>query len=113
MFLTTNRIVSFDEAFKSRIHLAVKYPALSPTFRKSLWKIFLRKASPDSGLDWLRPANLDQLAQENLNGRQIKNIARTAYALALGERSTIRLEHIETALKAIQAFELDFQVKIM
>ncbi|KAG8533371.1 uncharacterized protein KY384_002154 [Bacidia gigantensis] len=113
MFLTTNRIVSFDEAFKSRIHLAINYPALSPAFRKSLWKTFLRKVSPDSKLDWLSPANLEQLAHENLNGRQIKNTARTAYALAVGEQSPIKLQHIETALKAIQAFESDLAGDIM
>ncbi len=105
MFLTTNRIGLFDDAFKSRIHLAVMYPALSPTSRKSLWEMFLRKAAPGSSLEWLTPECLERIANEDLNGRQIKNIARTAATLAAGEGSALRFAHIETALKAIQAFD--------
>ena len=105
MFLTTNRIGSFDDAFKSRIHLAIKYPALSPTSRKSLWDVFLRKASPGSSLEWLDSECLERIANEDLNGRQIKNVARTAATLAAGEGSALRFAHIETALKAIQAFD--------
>ena len=105
MFLTTNRIGSFDEAFKSRIHLAVMYPALSPASRKSLWETFLRKASPGSSLGWLDPESLERISSVDLNGRQIKNIARTAAALAAGEETAIRLSHIDTALKAMQTFD--------
>ena len=105
MFLTTNRIGSFDDAFKSRIHLAVMYPALSLTSRKNLWDMFLRKASPGSSLEWLNPESLERIANEDLNGRQIKNTARTAATLAAAEGSALRFAHIETALKATQAFE--------
>lgn len=108
MFLTTNRIAVFDDAFKSRIHLAIKYPTLSPNFRKKLWINFLSKTSTGSALNWLDPGSLERLANEDLNGRQIKNIARTAFALALGENSAIKFAHIETALTAIQDFESDF-----
>lgn len=105
MFLTTNRIGSFDDAFKSRIHLAVMYPALSLTSRKSLWELFLRKASPGSSLEWLNPESLERISSVDLNGRQIKNIARTAAALAVGDRTAMRFSHIEAALKATQAFD--------
>ena len=108
MFLTTNRIAVFDDAFKFRIHLAIKCPALSPNFRKKLWIDFLSKKSTGSALDWLDPGSLERLANGDLNERQIKNIARTAFALALGENSAISFAHIETALSAIQDFESDF-----
>ena len=112
MFLTTNRIGSFDDAFKSRIHLAVMFPALSLASRKSLWEMFLRKASPGSSLEWLNPGSLERIANEDLNGRQIKNIARTAATLAAGEGSALTLAHIETALKATQAFDSNFTADV-
>ncbi len=112
MFLTTNRIGSFDDAFKSRIHLAVMYPALSPTSRKSLWEMFLRKASPGSSLKWLNPESLERIANEDLNGRQIKNIARTAATLAAGEGSAMRFAHIEIVLKAMQAFDSNLAANV-
>lgn len=112
LFLTTNRIGHFDEAFKSRIHLAIKYPSLSPQFRKDLWQTFLRSTSIESDLDWLDDDWLNVLAHEDLNGRQIKNIARTAYTLALGERCPLTLSHIKMALRAMQAFDSDFTEEI-
>jgi hypothetical protein len=108
MFLTTNRIGSFDEAFKSRIHLAIKYPALSHDSRRDLWRAFIFRVSPESELDWVNMASLDKLANEELNGRQIKNIVRTAHALAVSQNSDLRLSHINMALKVMSKFEMDF-----
>lgn len=113
MFLTSNRISSFDDAFKSRIHLAVMYPALSPISRKNLWELFLRKASPGSSLEWLNPKSLERVSREDLNGRQIKNIARTAASLAVGEGSALKFAHLEMALKATQAFDTQFVANVM
>ncbi|KAL8837625.1 MAG: hypothetical protein Q9176_005542 [Flavoplaca citrina] len=113
MFLATNRIESFDQAFQSRVHLAVKYPALSSTFRKNLWRIFLHKASPGFSLEWLDPESLERLANEDLNGRQIKNIARTAYALAVSEHTALNFTHVEIALSAVQAFKSDCNEVVM
>ncbi|KAL8878015.1 MAG: hypothetical protein Q9198_004089 [Flavoplaca austrocitrina] len=113
MFLATNRIESFDQAFQSRVHLAVKYPALSSTFRKNLWRIFLQKASPGFSLEWLDSESLERLASEDLNGRQIKNIALTAYALAVSESTALNFTHIEIALSAVQAFKSDCDEVVM
>jgi hypothetical protein len=45
LFLNTNRITTFDPAFKSRIHLALKYSVLEASARKELWKLFISRAS--------------------------------------------------------------------
>lgn len=108
MILTTNRISSFDSAFTSRIHLAIKYHPLSPTARRDLWKTFLLKASPHSDLDWINNDSLDRLAMQKLNGRQIKNIVRTAHALAVSNGIDLTLAHIDIALKGMKMFETDF-----
>lgn len=108
MILTTNRIGSFDTAFTSRIHLAIKYHHLSPPSRRELWRTFLLKASPHARLDWIDNSSLDELAMEELNGRQIKNIVRTAHALAVGNDNNLNLAHINMALKGMKTFETDF-----
>jgi len=110
LFLTTNRIGVFDKAFKSRIHFAIHFPALSYNTRFKLWNAFITKASVDSAELLRRDGSLDQLAREEVNGRQIKNIVHTAFALAISEKTTIQLEHITTALEAIKAFEENFDV---
>lgn len=43
MFLTTNRVDTFDPAFQSRIHISIDYPDLSPDSRRTIWENFLRR----------------------------------------------------------------------
>src|SRR5947209_5006993 len=105
MFLTTNRVQSIDVAFKSRIHLAVKYPDLSHSTRKNLWRAFIFRAAPKAHLEWVNSASLDQLANEELNGRQIKNVVRTAHALSVCQDIPLGLSHIKMALNAMKMFE--------
>lgn len=71
MFLPTNRVKDFDDAMQSRIHLAVKYPALGIDTRKEIWKSFLEKAVTAKGKARLRSSELDKLAENNLNVRQV------------------------------------------
>jgi hypothetical protein len=59
-------------------------------------------------LDWVDDECLHRLALEELNGRQIKNIVRTAYSLAQGAEKELELAHIEMALRNVRAFETDF-----
>lgn len=47
LFLTTNQVQCFDEAFDSRIHLALKYGPLSYEAKRSVWKIFLDRCATD------------------------------------------------------------------
>lgn len=109
MILTTNRIGVFDAAFKSRIHLAIKYPALPFSSRRDLWTTFLTHEHQTSLPQWCDGAFLDGLARERLNGRQIKNIVRTAHALAIAEGNELRPEDINISLKSIKDFESDFK----
>ncbi|EPE24107.1 P-loop containing nucleoside triphosphate hydrolase [Glarea lozoyensis ATCC 20868] len=41
LFLTTNRVGTFDEAFKSRIHMSLWYPRLSEKSTKKVWQMNL------------------------------------------------------------------------
>lgn len=109
MFLTTNRISTFDAAFKSRIHVAIKYRALSASTRCDVWKTFARKASPNSAIQWMDEQFLHTLSAKDLNGRHIKNIMRTANALAVSSNETIGQKHVESAMAILEEFERDFE----
>lgn len=43
LFLTTNRVETFDDAFQSRIHVALRYGELTAKAKKAVWKMFLDK----------------------------------------------------------------------
>ncbi len=107
LFLTTNRVDSFDTAFKSRIHLAIKYPKLHSASRRKLWYNFLSQASTESAEHLDMSGALDQLKQESVNGRQIKNIVRTAFTLAVSDDSNIQMAHILSALQSLKEFDED------
>ncbi|RSL63531.1 hypothetical protein CEP54_005135 [Fusarium duplospermum] len=82
LFLTTNRLNSFDRAFKSRIQVAIYYPPLDIQSRQTLWQRFLSKSShPATRMeDWYEIAA--EVALEELNGRQIRDVVRIAQASA-------------------------------
>ncbi|KAF8538611.1 hypothetical protein BDD12DRAFT_740606, partial [Trichophaea hybrida] len=43
LFLTTNRVGTFDEAFKSSIHMSLYYPELSKDAYIKIWKMNLHR----------------------------------------------------------------------
>lgn len=109
MFLTTNRVGSFDPAVKSRIHLAIKYDDLSESSRRDLWCSFVLRSSPAAQTEWLNDLSIEQLAKHELNGREIRNIVHIAHALAASEDTTIKFEHIRMGLTALKNFENDLE----
>ena len=98
--LTSNRVGTFDEAFKSRIQVALYYKALTRPSRKKIWQNFLEMLEEDEedvDLDALRN-RLDELAGHELNGRQIRNTLTTARQLAIYKKEQLQWEHLEYAL---------------
>ena len=100
LFLTTNRITTFDEAFLSRIHVALHFNGLTTDTKARIWRAFVHKA----GLD---PAELDDtriahLAARDINGRQIKNVLKMAQLLAARKKTKLRREYIDTVLSIQQ-----------
>ncbi|KIW14393.1 hypothetical protein PV08_07175 [Exophiala spinifera] len=98
LFLTTNRISNIDAAFHSRVHVTINYPNLSIDSRRHVWQTFLGNDTTVTGKD------IDRLAAVDLNGRQIKNMLKTAQMLARsqehgnGEGGKVGMKHIETVL---------------
>ncbi|KAI4216084.1 MAG: hypothetical protein LQ351_001580 [Letrouitia transgressa] len=111
LFLTTNRVETFDDAFQSRIHVALRYGELTTKAKRSVWKMFLDKVREKDGLEtqkW-KESDFDKLARHNLNGRQIKNAVRTAQALAVNEKKELGMGHIAKVLDVAETFEKDLK----
>jgi DNA polymerase III delta prime subunit len=111
LFLTTNRVETFDEAFQSRIHVALKYEELTSAAQKKVWKEFIEKVRVMQGIEIMpfTESDYDYLARRRLNGRQIKNAVRTAQALALHEDAKLSMEHVKRVLEVAESFEQDLK----
>ncbi|KAJ5201183.1 ATPase AAA-type core [Penicillium cf. viridicatum] len=70
LFLTTNRMIQFDEAIISRIHLTIKYEGLTREFRREIWRTQLSRARIIRGCAVIRDDELEQLENLSLNGRE-------------------------------------------
>ncbi|KAF2014018.1 P-loop containing nucleoside triphosphate hydrolase protein [Aaosphaeria arxii CBS 175.79] len=99
MFLTTNRVETFDPAFQSRIHISLDYQELSLSSRRTVWKNFLESFPEEHAI---HKTELESLAQMNLNGRQIKNILKIARLLATRKQEKLSHDHIVTTLEVTQ-----------
>ncbi|KAJ7121717.1 P-loop containing nucleoside triphosphate hydrolase protein [Mycena epipterygia] len=105
LFLTTNRVQAFDEAFLSRIHVALHFAELSEASRAQVWRAFIGRA----GVQGVDDAQIAQLARRDVNGRQIKNAVRTAHSLALGRKEQVGLRHFLETLDAMDEFTEQFE----
>ena len=102
LFLTTNRVESFDDAFKSRISLHLTYHPLDEAARLQVWNTFLARGAPST-------VDVEKFSKFRLNGREIRSILRLASALRSAEGGeSLKDSHVEQIL-AIQGgrFERD------
>jgi hypothetical protein len=97
LILTTNRVGSFDEAIKSRVHCALYYPPLDEDQTLQVWKMNLDlldaqnksldcklrvRFNPEEIMEYARRHWKGGKDGNRWNGRQIKNAFQTAVALA-------------------------------
>ncbi|KAM0368041.1 hypothetical protein ACHAPK_007243, partial [Fusarium culmorum] len=88
LFLTTNRVGQFDDAFISRIHVIIHYEKLSPEGQKKVWEQFFDKLDYDREDFKVTRRAKDYILEEGAisemewNGREIRNAFQTAVALA-------------------------------
>ncbi|TGJ84946.1 hypothetical protein E0Z10_g3827 [Xylaria hypoxylon] len=104
VFLTTNRVSSFDKAMKSRIHLALGYTPPDLDVRRQIWLRYLG-AVPAKQSAIKAKEVVDQLATAELNGREIANAVNTACTMARFERQLLAIRHLETVLEVQQRFD--------
>jgi SpoVK/Ycf46/Vps4 family AAA+-type ATPase len=95
LFLTTNRVDNIDAAFQSRIHISMAYPELTASSRRHIWDNFLQGLDARGGFE---DADLDQLAEVEMNGRQIKNVLKSAALLAARKRDGLARKYVDVVL---------------
>lgn len=93
-FLTTNRENVIDDAFRSRITLRLSYPNLVLETRTKIWAQLFHKA----GIEY--SGNMEELAKEDLNGRNIRNAVRVLKMLNPGQ-TVAGMTEIREALEYI------------
>ncbi|KAK4121562.1 hypothetical protein N657DRAFT_577644 [Parathielavia appendiculata] len=111
LFLTTNRVETFDDAFQSRIHIALRYDNLDHRAKKAIFKIFIERVRVLEKINLMPFTEEDYtaLARHELNGRQIKNTVRTAQALAVNKGEPLSMSHIRQVLDVQTNFERDLK----
>ncbi|KAM0804807.1 putative AAA family ATPase [Usnea florida] len=97
LFLTTNRVDNIDAAFQSRIHISMQYGELSASSRRHVWVNFLNASSKGKPHDF-SDKDLDKLAGYKMNGREIKNVLKTAQLLASKKGKGLCYQHVESVL---------------
>jgi hypothetical protein len=97
LFLTSNRVEEIDEAFRSRISLALHYRALDRGSRIQVWSNLLEAAE-------FKLEDPSALENFDLNGRQIKTVIRLAISLAKYLKKDVSIEHIVHTTLLIQEF---------
>lgn len=115
LFLTTNRVKCFDEAFHSRISVALEYPELREDVRQKVWKNILDAAGLQEGSfprsrDKISEKgksgmDTDELSKEELNGRQIRTVVRLAQALAKTESVPVDMQHLRRTAAVATKFQ--------
>jgi hypothetical protein len=97
LFLTTNRVRTFDPAFESRVTVALRYEALTAAARTQIWRNLLGRVS---GVAVDAHIEFDALGTgHTLNGRQIKNAVRLAVALARERGTPLTQAVLDTTLQ--------------
>ncbi|KAJ2992277.1 hypothetical protein NUW58_g2220 [Xylaria curta] len=110
LILTSNRVATFDEGFRSRIQLAIHYPKLEQAERRRVWENFVNRldsdpiASLEINVRNIR-SNLTELSNFHLNGREIRNAINVARPLAKSEGRTVDFESLKKVIKVQQRFD--------
>lgn len=86
--LTTNMKKALDPAFMRRIRFVVHFPFPDASQRAEIWKRIFPVQTPTQGLC------IDRLAQLNVTGGNIRNIALSAAFLAADEGSPVCMRHL-------------------
>ncbi len=105
LILTTNRIKTFDVAVQSRVHLAVRYQDLTVEDRRKVFRTFYNQLSGENCSELkLIKEYIDEFDEE-LNGRQIRNVFSSAMALARERNEKVTVKDFKTVVKVTREFQ--------
>jgi SpoVK/Ycf46/Vps4 family AAA+-type ATPase len=97
--LTTNLKSMLDKAFQRRLRFIVDFPFPDAAQREAIWGRVFPKNTPTKALD------LKRLAQLNMTGGNIRNIALNAAFLAADAGTPVEMVHVlqATRLEVLKA----------
>ncbi|KAH7397487.1 P-loop containing nucleoside triphosphate hydrolase protein [Pyrenochaeta sp. MPI-SDFR-AT-0127] len=108
LILTSNRVGTFDEAFRSRIQIAIHYPSLGPSQRRKIWNNFIDRLESfkDDTVDAedLR-GHIEDLQKFEMNGRQIRNAITTARQYAEWKGEKMDYEYLKDVVDVASKFD--------
>ncbi|CAG8649459.1 7346_t:CDS:2, partial [Scutellospora calospora] len=96
MFLTTNRVITFDEAVCSRVNMFLHYPKLGLNEKRQVWKNFIKRAN--------LPLDAEDFINYELNGREIRNVLHAARLLAKNKGKSLTANNVIDIIDIIQEF---------
>ena len=91
--LTTNSKSALDKAFQRRLRFTVNFPFPDATEREAIWRRIFPADTPTCSLDYAK------LAQLNVAGGNIRNIALNAAFLAVESNSPVEMLHVLQAAR--------------
>lgn len=115
LFLTTNRIVAFDDAFCSRVSMFFYYGQHQAQERRRIWRNLLKPLEAEASRDGEMAPNLEAFwesdyAEYELNAREIRNVVQVARNLSKskGERFVTSL-YLRQSLETLAASLLELK----
>jgi len=106
LFLTTNRVTTFDDAFCSRNSMFIRYHPLTPSHRAKVWENLLSRVG-------LTDVDLDMFAAHELKGPEIRNTVCTAHTWATSCKQPLTTQHVLSVVKMLQDFREDLQDAVL
>lgn len=98
-------MLALDHAFQSRVDLFLPYTNLTVAARREVWDNFINHAGRDKFT--ISDGDLDELAEVKLNGREIKNLIKSAHLLSLKGTKKIGMDRLmmlaQNRMKALSA----------
>ena len=124
LFLTTNRMQTFDPAILSRIHLPLRYDPLKQEAREAIWRCFVERAGTTAGSPLYTDEVIETLAKKKLNGREvsdnptisaesnlekIRNAVLVARSIAEHDKNVVDETYLRDSVEARKQLDEDFQ----
>jgi uncharacterized protein YbcV (DUF1398 family) len=93
-------------AVQSRIHLSIRYDDLSPEDYPAVFALFNAEAEFENGqkdrvVEWFK----EDVSDEKLNRRQIRNLVTSAQSIAISEDKLLNLKSFKSLFKVTQDFQ--------
>lgn len=108
LILTSNRVGTFDEAFKSRIQLSLYYRDLNEAQQRKIWRNFINRLKDlgEMNVDYDDfNDHISDLLRESMNGRQIRNVITSARQLAQYRKQDLRYSHLKYVMDISSRFD--------